>query len=134
MAILSPSIRRSLHRVLARTSSSKPLTNANNAASLRIGTQCISRRAVHATSVVSGDALDMADTFSRRHGAFVFDGYVSCISCAHFFLSIHITCTLLIAMYTFTYTISSMLLFIFSTPQNNNNISLKLDQMMKIPN
>ena len=89
MAILSPSIRRSLHRVLARTSSSKPLTNANNAASLRIGTQCISRRAVHATSVVSGDALDMADTFSRRHGAFVFDGYVLCTSCAHFFLHSH---------------------------------------------
>ena len=84
MAILSPTIRRSLHRVLARTSSSKPLTNANNAA-LRIGTQCISRRAVHATSVVSGDALDMADTFSRRHGKFVFVGYyVLCISCAHF--------------------------------------------------
>ena len=86
MAILSPSIRRSLHRVLARTSSSStPLTNANNAASLRIGTQCISRRAVHATSIVSGDALDMADTFSRRHGKFVFVGYyVLCISCAHF--------------------------------------------------
>ena len=98
MAILSPSIRRSLHQLLARTSSSKPLTNANNAASLRIGTQVISRRAVHATSVVSGDALDMADTFSRRHGAFVFDVYVLCISCAHFFLSVHITCTLLIAI------------------------------------
>jgi len=69
MAILSPSIRRSLHRVLARTSSSKPLTNANNAPSLR-STQVISRRAVHATSAVSGDALDMADTFSRRHGKF----------------------------------------------------------------
>ena len=73
MAILSPTIRRSLHQLLARKSSSKPLTNVNNAASLRIGTQYISRRSVHATSVVSGDALDMADTFSRRHGKFVFD-------------------------------------------------------------
>jgi len=98
MAILSPTIRRSLHRVLARTSSSKPLTNANNAPSLRIGTQCISRRAVHSTSVLSGDALDMADTFSRRHGKFGVCWIVSCISCAHFSLSVHITCTLLIAI------------------------------------
>jgi len=129
MAILSPSIRRSLHRVLARTSS-KPLTNANNAASLRIGTQCISRRAVHATSVVSGDALDMADTFSRRHGAFVFDGYVLCISCAHF-CSHHVH--LVNCNNIFTHTISSMLQFNFSTPQNNDNISIKSDLMMKIP-
>ena len=101
MAILSPTIRRSLHRVLARTSSSKPLTNANNATSLtRIGTQSISQRAVHATSAVSGDALDMADTFSRRHGKFVFVGYVFVhILCTFFPLSIHITCTLLIAIY-----------------------------------
>lgn len=26
------------------------------------------RRGIHATSAVNGDALDMADTFSRRHG------------------------------------------------------------------
>ena len=30
------------------------------------------RRGIHATGVVNGDALDMADTFSRRHGKFEF--------------------------------------------------------------
>lgn len=106
MAILSPTIRRSLHRVLARTSSSsKPLTNANNAA-LR-STQVISRRAVHATSAVSGDALDMADTFSRRHGKFG----VCWICFMHTYLVhifVHIMCTLLIAIIISSHTPSHL--------------------------
>jgi hypothetical protein len=66
MAIVSPSIRRSLHRFLAQ---SLP-RNANAAEFVgRYGvvvTSSFSR--IHSTRILSGDALDMADTFSRRHG------------------------------------------------------------------
>ena len=68
MAIVSPSIRRSLHRFLAQ---SLP-RNANAAEFVgRYGvvvTSSFSRRTIHSTRILSGDALDMADTFSRRHG------------------------------------------------------------------
>ena len=98
MAIISPTIRRSLHQVLA--SSKKSFCKNNNvlssssSSSLALGrvtttrssSIIISRRAIHSTSVVSGDALDMADTFSRRHRKLYC--YISCymrMSCAHHF-------------------------------------------------
>ena len=78
MAILSPTIRRSLNQVLAQASS-RPLnknvtTSKLSLAALRGGRPTgvtSSQRAIHSTSVVAGDALDMADTFSRRHGEFL---------------------------------------------------------------
>lgn len=60
MAILSSTVRRSLHRVLASN-----LSKNANAVSPSF------RRAIHATSALSADALDMADTFSRRHCKFL---------------------------------------------------------------
>jgi hypothetical protein len=69
MAILSPTIRRSLQRV-AR-SSIKPSSNANAIfVDRRGGGDGASRRTIHSTRVLSVDALDMADTFSRRHREF----------------------------------------------------------------
>ena len=69
MAIVSPSIRRSLHRFLAAQSLPQ---NANAAEFVgRAGvvvTSSFPRRTIHSTRILSGDALDMADTFSRRHG------------------------------------------------------------------
>lgn len=78
MANLSPTIRRSLNQVLAQASS-RPLnknvtTSKLSLAALRGRPPTVvasSQRAIHSTSVVSGDALDMADTFSRRHGEFL---------------------------------------------------------------
>lgn len=72
MAIVSSAVRRSLHRSLARSSSLSKLpttTTANNA----VGAFASSNRAmarvaaIHSTAALSGDALDMTDTFSRRH-------------------------------------------------------------------
>ena len=68
MAIISPSIRRSLQRLLVQSSSQN--VNAfffTESVFGRVATSC-SRRTIHSTRVLSGDALDMADTFSRRHG------------------------------------------------------------------
>ena len=77
MAILSPTIRRSLNQVLAQASS-RPLnknvtTSKLSLAALRGRPTVVtsSQRAIHSTSVVAGDALDMADTFSRRHGEYL---------------------------------------------------------------
>jgi hypothetical protein len=61
--ILSSTIRRSpqvLRRLLL------------NSGSIRQQQDPLLRRGIHATGVVNGDALDMADTFSRRHGKFIF--------------------------------------------------------------
>jgi hypothetical protein len=66
MAILSSVVRRSnLRRLLLSRSSGSTQQNAN---------ALLLRRGIHATSAVNGDALDMADTFSRRHGKFAFLG------------------------------------------------------------
>jgi hypothetical protein len=66
MAILSSAIRRShvMRRLLLK--SVRPVGLENPTA--RLAAEGVSRRGIHATSVVKGDALDMADTFSRRHG------------------------------------------------------------------
>ncbi|KAL3810403.1 hypothetical protein ACHAXA_007031 [Cyclostephanos tholiformis] len=67
MAILSSAIRRSLPRVLARFTVN-PSSNANAIfIGPRGGGGGASRRTIHSTRILSGDALDMADTFSRRH-------------------------------------------------------------------
>jgi hypothetical protein len=67
MAILSPTIRRSLYRILTQQS---PLSSSN---ALVVGRRVgFSGRSIHSTCVLSGDALDMADTFSRRHGKHIF--------------------------------------------------------------
>eukprot|EP00585_Thalassiosira_rotula_P013497 CAMPEP_0196132250 /NCGR_PEP_ID=MMETSP0910-20130528/1958_1 /TAXON_ID=49265 /ORGANISM="Thalassiosira rotula, Strain GSO102" /LENGTH=1027 /DNA_ID=CAMNT_0041391847 /DNA_START=143 /DNA_END=3226 /DNA_ORIENTATION=+ len=62
MAILSTAVRRTLHQLLG-----KYPNNANARVSVIRGASAVSRRAIHSTSILSADALDMADTFSRRH-------------------------------------------------------------------
>ena len=65
MAILSSTIRRShvLRRLLLNNNNGPIISRQNNPTAL-----FVARRGIHATSAVNGDALDMADTFSRRHG------------------------------------------------------------------
>lgn len=63
MALLSTTIRRS--NALLRLVLTHPKQRCDAAAVARVGV-----RALHATSAVSADALDMVDTFSRRHGEF----------------------------------------------------------------
>ena len=61
--ILSSNIRRSpqvLRRLLLNSGSIRQQQNPTS----------LLRRGIHCTGVVNGDALDMADTFSRRHGKF----------------------------------------------------------------
>jgi hypothetical protein len=67
MAIISSAIRRSpqvLRNLLLNSGSIRQQQQLLNPTALL-------RRGIHATSAVNGDALDMADTFSRRHGKFV---------------------------------------------------------------
>jgi hypothetical protein len=69
MAILSSTIRRShvMRRLLLDKSSNGFLTRQQQQQQYALAY----RRGLHATSAVYGDALDMADTFSRRHGKLV---------------------------------------------------------------
>ncbi len=95
MAIVSSSIRRSLPRFLARTVSK---TNANAVAVGRgRGASACTRRTVHSTRVLSGDALDMADTFSRRHGKNTFCIWMIC-RFAFFVFVLTTTCCLPVAI------------------------------------
>ena len=66
--ILSSTIRRSPQVLRSLLLNNGSIRQQQNPSSL-LG------RGIHATGVVNGDALDMADTFSRRHGKFKF--------CAH---------------------------------------------------
>ena len=81
MAILSPTIRRSLYRVLAQQSPS-PSSNKASSNALFVGRRggfgSLARRSIHSTCVLSVDALDMADTFSRRHGKHIFYTMLLC--------------------------------------------------------
>jgi len=98
MAIVSPSIRRSLPRFLARTVSK---TNAN-AIDVAVGrgraASACSRRTIHSTRVLSGDALDMADTFSRRHGKNTFCIWMICRFAFIFVFVLTKTCCLPVAI------------------------------------
>lgn len=81
MAILSPTIRRSLYRVLAQQPPS-PSSNKASSNALFVGRRggfgSLAPRSIHSTCVLSGDALDMADTFSRRHGKHIFYTMLLC--------------------------------------------------------
>jgi hypothetical protein len=77
MAILSSTIRRShvMRRLL--------LDKSSNGFLMRQQQQQYAlayRRGLHATSAAYGDALDMADTFSRRHGeCIVINSYIAIV-------------------------------------------------------
>ena len=73
MAILSSTIRRShvMRRLLLDKSSNGFLMRQQQQQQQQYALAY--RRGLHATSAAYGDALDMADTFSRRHGEFSYD-------------------------------------------------------------
>lgn len=73
MAILSSTIRRShvMRRLLLDKSSNGFLTRQQQQQQQQYAVAY--RRGLHATSAAYGDALDMADTFSRRHGECSYD-------------------------------------------------------------
>ena len=76
MAILSSTIRRShvMRRLLLDKSSNGFLMRQQQQQQQYA---LAYRRGLHATSAAYGDALDMADTFSRRHGKYI--SYVTLI-------------------------------------------------------
>ena len=115
MTILSPTIRRSLHQVLASSKKSfcknnNVLSSSSSSSSLALGrvtatrsSSIISRRAIHSTSVVSGDALDMADTFSRRHRKlYLYQLFAHILCIIIFMVHVNIICMLyvLLSLYT----------------------------------
>lgn len=81
MAILSSTIRRShvMRRLLLDKSSNGFLMRQQQQQQQQQYAVAY-RRGLHATSAAYGDALDMADTFSRRHGKCVVIIYVCYIA------------------------------------------------------
>ena len=77
MAILSSTIRRShvMRRLLLDKCSNGFLMRQQQQQQQQYALAY--RRGLHATSATYGDALDMADTFSRRHGKYI--SYVTLI-------------------------------------------------------